>query len=104
MNGILDTTTLTVQGVAVYFDSTNNLTPQQLANPPYYNAPYDLGTLIAEAIPSNSTRSGVIIPAQTWNQTDQNFQISFNLEQTFLTHGKGVYTLCLSTYSIWYSG
>jgi uncharacterized protein YkwD len=47
MTGTLDQSTQPVQWIAVYYDSVNSLTPHQLANPPYYNSPCDLGTLIA---------------------------------------------------------
>ena len=119
MTGTLDQTTQPGQWLAVYYDSTTTLTPQQLATPQYNNAPYDMGTLIAAVLPPvNNSRPGVIIRADTWIQTGQDFQINFNLAQTFATHGKGVYTLCLlsnlnmtdtqhdslTSYSIWYQG
>lgn len=118
MVGTLDLTAQSPQWIAVYYDATSTLSPQQLDTSPYYNSPCDLGTLIGAVLPNNNTRPGIIIKPQTWSLTGQDFQINFSLDYLFQTYGKGVYTLCLlsnlnetdtthdslTSYSIWFVG
>jgi hypothetical protein len=118
MAGTIEKTGLTIQHVAIYFDNPTSLTAQQLANPPYDHS-YDVGTYVGMALPSGwESVGGITITASTWTQAGQNFQISFSLSQAFVSHGKGVYTLCLQSnlentatednsltnYCIWYEG
>jgi uncharacterized protein YkwD len=118
MAGTIEKTGLTIQHVAIYFDDPLSLTAQQLGNPPYKGS-YDMGTYVGMALPSGwESVGGITITADTWTQAGQNFQISFSLSQAFMSHGKGVYTLCLQSdlentatednsltnYSIWFEG
>ena len=97
--------------VVIYYDNPAPLAVDQVTKPPY-DFSYDLGTFVGMALPSGwNAVGGIIIAAQVWTQTEQNFEIQFNLSEAFTTHGKGVYTLCLqtednflTTYSVWYEG
>jgi hypothetical protein len=109
MAGTIIQSGLALSDVAIYYDKTENLTTQQLANAPY-NGSYDPGTFVGMALPSGwKSQEGITITAKTWSQTGQNFQIDFDLSPAFTQCGNGVYTLYLTTesnefltsYSIW---
>jgi len=117
MAGTLTKSGLTLEKVAIYFDSPVSLTTQQIANPPYSGS-YSAGSYIGLALPPGMVAvGGTTITADTWSQNGQSFQISFSLSQVINSHGKGVYTLCLqsnlentatedyslTSYSLWFS-
>ena len=111
MEGTILDEGLSVEHVVIYYDNPASLTVEQVTKPPY-DLSYDLGTFVGIALPSGwETVEGITITAHVWNQTEQYFEIQFNLSEAFTTHGKGVYTLCLqtednflTTYSVWYEG
>jgi uncharacterized protein YkwD len=104
-----------ISQVAIYFDNPMPLTTQQLGNPPYDNG-YDAGTYVGMVVsppPSGSEyqqpKEGILIIANGWSETGQDFNINFDLSTAFARCGKGVYTLYLwtdsnnylTTLSIW---
>lgn len=99
MDGTITKAGLSISDVAIYYDEIANLTTQQLEHAPY-NGSYDQGTLVGLAVPSGlKSQEGITIPAKTWSQTGQDFQIDFDLSPAFAQFGKGVYTLYLTTTS-----
>jgi len=117
MKGTLLTKELSIQQVAIYHDNPIPLTTQQLGNPPYDNG-YDSGTYVGMVVcplPSGwkyqQPEEGILIIANDWSETGQDFNINFGLSTAFARFGKGVYTLYLrtnsnyiTTYSVWYEG
>ncbi len=111
MEGTILEEGLSIEHVVIYYDNPAPLTVEQVTKPPY-DFSYDSGTFVGMALPSGwEVLEGISVSAQVWNQTEQNFEIQFNLSEAFTTHGKGVYTLCLqtednflTTYSVWYEG
>ncbi len=112
MQGTLSKSGLSINSVAIFFDSVGNLTTQQLANSPYQGG-YSVGTTVGQALPPNwQAGEGITITASAWSQSGQSFSIAFDLSSAFARYGSGVYTLylmtgestasSLTTYSIWY--
>jgi uncharacterized protein YkwD len=104
-----------ISQVAIYFDNPTSLTTQQLENPPY-NGGYDAGIYVGMVVsppPSGSQylppEEGILIIANIWSVTGQNFNIRFDMSTAFAQYGSGVYTLylwtdsnnCLTSLSIW---
>jgi uncharacterized protein YkwD len=92
-----------ISQVAIYFDNPTPLTTQQLDNPPY-DSGYDSGTYVGMAVsppPSGAhylpPEEGILIVADTWSETEHNFNIRFDMSTVFTQYGKGVYTLYLWT-------
>lgn len=111
MKGTILKEGISIEQVAIYYDNPTPLTAEQVMKPPY-DFSYDLGIFVGMALPSGWEAAwGITITAQEWTQTEQNFEIQFNLSEAFTTHGEGVYTLCLqteddflTTYSVWHEG
>ena len=92
-----------ISQVTIYFDKPASLTSQQLSNSPYQDG-YDFGSYVGIAISSppsghqdKQPDTGIVITANTWNETEQNFNITFDMSSAFARCGKGVYTLYLCT-------
>jgi hypothetical protein len=99
MDGTIMKAGLSISDVAIYYDKIENLTIEQLSNPPYSGS-YDLGTYVGMAVPSGwQSSGGITITARTWSQTGEDFQVDFDLSPAFAQFGKGVYTLRLTTVS-----
>jgi uncharacterized protein YkwD len=107
-----------IQQVAIYYDNPMPLTTRQLGNPPYDNG-YDVGVyvgLVVSPPPSGSEyqqpEEGILIIADSWTETVQDFDVKFEMSTAFAKYGNGVYTLYLwadsknylTTYSVWYEG
>jgi len=118
MKGTINKQGLSLEHVAIYYDKPTALTVQQLEKTPY-NGSYDLGTFVGMALPSGwESVEGITITAKVWTQTEQNFEIKFDLSKALMSYGNGVYTLCLqsnlentftennslTSYSLWYYG
>lgn len=100
----------TIKQVDIYFDAPKNLTSTDLESTPY-NSSYDAGTFVGSVADSELLlTSGIFVPAQTWKQSAETFQISFSLEPLFSRSGTGIYTLrlwcdngeCLTNYSVFF--
>lgn len=103
---------LSIESINIFYDPLpTNLTSDQLNS--FYSGGYSQGTFVGMALPPNyESVEGITITAQTWIQTDNNFQIRFDLSQAFNVYGRGVYTLYLqsdsdsyhylTSYSFWY--
>ena len=106
-----------IQQVAIYYDNPMPPTTQQLGNPPY-DSGYAGGIYVGMVVsppPSGSEYSqpkeGILIIANSWSETGQDFNINFDLSAAFARCGKGIYTLYLwtdsnylTTHSVWYEG
>ena len=95
----------TISQVAIFFDDPTSLTTQQLSNVPYQGG-YDAGTYVGMVVsppPAGSQylppEEGILIIANIWSESEQNFSIRFDMSNAFAQHGKGVYTLYLWTAS-----
>ena len=111
MRGTLLKTGLSIQSVFILYDMPQNLTVQQLSNSPYQDS-YGPGASVGMALPPGWTSGeGVTITASTWNVTESNFEIKFDLSSAIDRYGNGVYTLylmtgestdsSLTTFSVW---
>jgi len=102
---------LSIESINIFYDAyPTNLTSDQLKAS--YSGSYSQGTFVGMALPPNYfSVEGITITAQKWMQTDNYFQIKFDLSQTLDAYGKGVYTLYiqsdsdsyhyLTSYSCW---
>jgi uncharacterized protein YkwD len=94
-----------ISQIAIYFDNPTSLTTQQLSNAPYQGG-YDAGTYVGMVVspPSPGWQyqqpdEGIMIIANEWSETGQNFLINFDMSTAFTQYGRGVYTLYLWTES-----
>ncbi len=93
----------TISQVAIYYDNPTSLTSQQLSHAPYQDG-YDSGTYVGMGVsppPAGSQyqqpKEGILIIANAWSETGQNFNINFDMSAAFAQRGRGVYTLYLWT-------
>jgi len=99
----------------IYFDSPTPLPLSQLDKAPY-NGSYGTGSYVGLVVPpldSNShympPEKGILMMANTWSTSGQNFNLSFDMSAAFAQCGKGVYTIylwtdsnnCLTTLCVW---
>jgi uncharacterized protein YkwD len=94
-----------IDAVRIEYDNPTPLTPEQLKPSPY-NGSLEWGTfvgLVVSPLPLGweyqQPEEGVLIIANSWNETGQDFNIDFDLSPAFAQHGNGVYTLYLWTTS-----
>jgi len=90
---------LSLESINIFYDPPpTNLTSDQLNSS--YSGSYSQGTFVGMALPPNYySVEGITITAQKWMQTDDYFQIRFDLSQAFSAYGKGIYTLYLQSNS-----
>jgi hypothetical protein len=115
LQGTILSTGLSISQLEIYFDKPTSLTSQQLSSPAYQDGS-EHGSYVGMVVSSppsgyqyEQPGRGVTIIANTWNQTGQNFEITFDMSSAFAQCGKGVYTLylwtdsdeCLTSLSIW---